>query len=53
MLGLPLSVVPKLNQGKIKNSGLEVELSYDKQLNKHWHVYAKVLSIIIGMRLLT
>ena len=41
MLGLPLSVVPKLNQGKINNSGLEVELSYDKQLNKHWHVYAK------------
>ena len=41
MLGLPLSVVPKLNQGKIKNSGFEVELSYDKKLNKDWHLFIK------------
>lgn len=32
--GLPLNVVPKMNIGKVSNKGYELELVYNKQINK-------------------
>lgn len=41
MIGWPLNVVPKANLGKIDNKGFELELSYDKRINKDWTFFVK------------
>ncbi|MDR1624619.1 MAG: SusC/RagA family TonB-linked outer membrane protein [Tannerellaceae bacterium] len=38
--GIQLSNYPKLNNGVMKNSGLEASVMYQKQINKDWGVFA-------------
>ncbi len=39
--GIPLSVYPRANIGEMKNSGFEIDLNFNKQLNKDWFISAK------------
>ncbi|MGV8094309.1 MAG: SusC/RagA family TonB-linked outer membrane protein [Mangrovibacterium sp.] len=39
--GIPLSYYPRLNNGKMENSGVEIVVSYRKQLSQHLSVFAE------------
>lgn len=41
VLGLTTSSLPKANLGKVENQGIEVDLSFNKRLNKDWSIYLK------------
>jgi len=38
--GIPLGYYPKLNNGKMENSGYEIEARYNKQITQDWSVIA-------------
>jgi TonB-linked SusC/RagA family outer membrane protein len=36
--GVSLSNIPKVNMGKMKNHGFEIEATFDKNITKDWHL---------------
>ncbi len=39
--GTPLGNIPKVNMGEMLNSGYEIELGYNKQINNDWFISVK------------
>jgi TonB-linked SusC/RagA family outer membrane protein len=39
--GVPLGNVPKVNMGRVDNQGYELELGYNKQINKNWGIHVR------------
>ena len=40
--GLPISALPPVNLGVVKNKGYEIELNYRKRFNSNWSVLSKL-----------
>jgi TonB-linked SusC/RagA family outer membrane protein len=39
--GLPLGNVPRVNMGEVDNRGYEIELTYNKQIDRDWQIQLK------------